>query len=166
MATAIHVPGPCLVRVDAGAGLEDLGYTIEGVDVEETAFFGDVPSDLYGGSDGPPCDVQYFGQIATVSIEMSKFDTAVFDKIRARLANESVGVHGGTASAGALMIGGSETIRLLLLPVDTSFAQNFPIAFPRNPITRNVGTKFMRASCDFECHADQATGVIWNSTTV
>lgn len=163
MALAIHVPGPTLVQIDAGlgAGLENLGYTIDGVDVEFTAMTGEIPGDQNGGSEGPPIDVQFFGEMARVRTEFSRFDAAVVDSIRVRVSGSALGFN---AAPGSLMSTG--VYRLLLLPADVSYAMNFPIALCRNPITSNVGTKFQRLSMDWEVHPNLSTRLLWNRTTV
>lgn len=163
MALAIHVPGPTLVKVDAGlgAGLEDLGYTIDGVDVEFTAMTGEIPGDQNGGSEGPPIDVQFFGEMARIRTEFSRFDEAVVDKIRVRVNSATLGTN---AAPGSLMI--ATSYRLLLVPTDVTYAMNFPIALCRNPITSNVGTKFQRLSMDWEAHPNLSTRLLWDTTTV
>jgi hypothetical protein len=47
MPIAVVVEGPCLVQVNTGSAgaLEDLGYSIDGVQVTEETFMSDVPGD-------------------------------------------------------------------------------------------------------------------------
>ena len=46
--------------------LETLGYTQNGVQIEEELYTGDVKGDENGGEEGPPIDVQYFGEVHRV----------------------------------------------------------------------------------------------------
>lgn len=158
MALAIQVPGPALVRINAGEGLEDLGYSINGVEVTPEVFMSDVPGDQNGGDEGPPIDVQYFGETARVRMDLSKWDSAVADKVFARLSTK---VGGAIGTPGSLIAAGSHSFRLLILP--TSAPMNFLLAFPRAPIETNKGTKFARLTVEWECHA--VSGVLWNVTT-
>lgn len=158
MAIAVNVDGPALIKIDAGAGLEDLGYSINGVEIAPEVFMSDVPGDQNGGDEGPPIDIQYFGEIARVTFELSKWDTVVADKLLARLKG---GTTGGIGTAGTLLAAGSATFRLLILP--TSRPYNFVQAIPRAAIEINKGTKFSRFRTEMECHA--AAGVLWNVTT-
>ncbi len=156
MAIAVVQTGPALIRI--GAPLEDLGYSINGVEIIETTFMSDVPGDQNGGDDGPPIDVQYFGQIDRVRMELSKFDNAVVDKIRARLSGGTAGVPG---TSGTLIAGTSVFYRVLVLP--TTNPRNYVAGIPREPIEVNRGTKFSRLILEFECHS--FSGTLWNLST-
>lgn len=163
MALEVHVAGPALVKIgtgDAGA-LEDLGYTVNGADIELRGFHGDVPGDEHGGDLGPPIDVQYFGEIAIVRLEFSKFDAAVADKAAARMLS-NIANPGSPGTPGTLLFGSTQAFRLLINP--TNNPMNFPRAFCRGSIVHNKGTRFTRLSQEWECHAD-SDGVLYNSTT-
>ena len=92
MAIAVQVPGPCRVYVGTGVSgaLEELGYTVNGANVEEDTMYSDVPTDACG--DGPAADVQYQGEIHRVRLELSKWDQAIAAKLTAK-------IRGGTAGA-------------------------------------------------------------------
>lgn len=160
MAVEVVVCGLAIVKIQVPAGsLETLGYSRNGVTVSEEAHHLDVPGDENGGDEGPPVDVQILGETARVRLELTKIDTAVADKIRARVA---AGTAGTPPTAGTLMFGGSKAIRLLIH--STTSPINFPRAFPRNAIELNRGTKYSTFVCEFECHKD-GSGVLYNSTT-
>jgi len=161
MAISVVTTGPALVKVDTGVAgaLEDLGYSINGVEITETVLETDVPGDQNGGDEGPPIDIQYLGQIDRVRMELSKYDIAVADKIRARLLGGTAGVIG---TPGTLIAGTSVFYRLLILP--TTNPRNYVAAIPREPIEVNRGTKFSRLVLEFECHA--FSGTLWNVVTV
>jgi hypothetical protein len=161
MAATPQVAGKCLIKISVASPwsvLLDLGYSRNGVDVDEEGFFGDVPGDENGGDSGPPIDIQYFGNTARVRLELTKFDRTVFDHLRKRVQGSTIGT---PATSGTLMIAEGKYCRLCL--VATNDNRNFPIAIPRNVISMNIGTRFQTAVCEFECHKD-SNGVLWNTT--
>lgn len=160
MAEVVNVYGPALIRVGTGAAgaLETLGYSVNGVEFEENAFTSNVPGDQNGGDEGPPIDVQYFGQIDIVRLDLSKYDTAILAKLDCRLLG---GTSGSVGAPGTLIFGGSKYYRLLISP--TTGPRNYLGATPRTAIVHNRGTKFSRLRIEFECHA--VSGVLWNTTT-
>ena len=160
MALAVITTGAALIRTGTGASqiLEDLGYTINGVTIIENVYMSDVPGDQNGGDEGPPIDIQYFGQVDRIRMEFSKFDQLVADKIRPRLEGGTAGTVG---TAGTLITAGTKYFRLLIEP--TSLPRNYLAAIPREPIEVNRGTKFSRLILEFECHA--IGGVLWDTTT-
>ena len=144
----VNVAGKALIKVGTGAGgaLEDLGYTRNGADITKEAFWGEVHGDENGGDEGPPIGVQYFGEIARVRLELTKYDPAIFAKVEARLQ----GAQAGTVAAdapGTLVIGGDKYIRLCIAATNAPI--NFPIAIPRGAIEVNKGTKFSTAVLAF-----------------
>lgn len=166
MAASVQVPGPVLIKIDAGAGLESLGYSVNGIEIEEHPFYGDVPGDQNGGDEGPPIDIQYFGEIHRLHIELSNWDAAVAAKLIAKINTGTAGVAG---TPGVLMLAGGWYYRLLLVATNTSNnTRNYLRALVRDRTAFNLGTKFKKLSIDFECHANAAggAGVIWNTTVV
>lgn len=160
MPAAVVVAGPVLVRTGTGSAnaLEDLGYSINGIRITEDVFMGDVPGDQNGGDAGPPIDVQYFGQVDRVELELNKYDSAVLAKIAPRLLG---GTAGTTGTPGTLIAGGTKYFRLLLTA--TNFTRNYLCAIPRAPIESNWGTKFSVVRLVFDCHA--FNGTLYNTTT-
>jgi len=161
MSRIVNVSGATLIYVDTGSAnaLEGLGYSVNGVEVELRGYFGDVPGDEHGGDQGPPIDVQYFGEIAIVRFEMSKYDSAIAAKCEPRLLGGTAGQPG---ASGTLMFGDEKVYRLLLY--NTGGPLNFPRAFPRGSIEVNKGTVFSRYRMEWECHKD-ASGVLFNAST-
>ena len=139
MAAAIQVAGLATITVDTGSAhaLETLGYTQNGASVRFNGFFLDVHTDENGGDDGPPTDVQYLGETADITLDFTKFDTTVADKIRPRIYGGSAGTVG---SVGTLMSGSSSTYRLCINSPTTPL--NFPVVIFREPIEINKGTKY------------------------
>lgn len=161
MATAIHVPGLATVKIDAGqgGGLQTLGTTVDGVDIDEEVFFSDIQGDANGGSEGPPIEIAYFGEIARVRTELNKYDTAVMAAVEARLPSGTAGVIG---TAGTILFANTEYCRLLIDTADSTFVRNYPFALARNAISFTLSTKHKRLILDWECHA--VSGTLWNTT--
>lgn len=160
MAVQVNVSGALLVKTGTGSAsaLEDLGYSINGVEIQEDVFTGDVPGDQNGGDQGPPIDIQYFGEVHRISIDLSKYDPAVAAKIQSKYKG---GTAGAIGTPGSLFIGATTYYRLLL--TGTNFTRNYLGAIPRQPMAINAGTKFSVQRFVFECHA--IGGVLWNTTT-
>ena len=160
MAAAVQVAGATTVKVDVGegAGIESLGFSVNGVDVVEEAFWNDVPGDENGGEQGPPIEIQYLGEIVRIRVEMSKWDSSVANKLRTRIPGGTLGTPG---TPGSLMFAGTNTTRLLL--DNTNLDINFPRTIVRGAIELNRGTRWARLVIEFEAHKD-GTGVLYNST--
>ena len=163
MATAISVDGPCNVKVDTGSSnaLEQLGYTADGVDVSAEPFNLDVPGDENGGSDGIPIDIQHFGQVHRIRMELTKFDEAVAAKVH-NLWNTLGGGTAGTAehTAGALYSGSSKGYRVLLEP--TNRPRNYLFCVPQS-FDRVKGSKYTRLIIEWIAYP--VSGVLHNTTT-
>jgi len=159
MPAAVNVFGPAAISVDVGSGLTALGYTRQGAEIRDQAFWIDVPGDQYGGDQGPPIDVQYLGEIARIRLELTKWDETVATNLRARLAGDTEGQPG---TPGTLMFGGSKCSRLLINP--TTGPWNFPRAFLRDVWEMNKGTKYSTLVLEYEAHKD-ANGVLYNAVS-
>lgn len=157
----INVAGPVLIRTSTGTSLalEDLGYSINGVQIFPDVFTLDVPSDLNGGDDGPPIDIQHLGQVHRIRLELSKFDMAVYKKIEARTNGETPGSI--TRTVGSLYAANSYGYRVLFTA--DNFVRNYIFGVARAPIQSNHGSKFSRPIIEFECHTLE--GVLWNVST-
>lgn len=161
MAEAVVVAGAVLVKTGTGSAnaLENLGYSINGIQIRERVYTLDVPGDQNGGDEGPPIDRQYLGEVDLITMELSKYDVAVFAKLTPKLLG---GTAGQTATPGTLIFGASKYYRLLL--TGAAFTRNYIGAtLIGEPIEFNAGTKFSRLRIEWECHA--ISGVKWNSTT-
>lgn len=152
MAEIVVVPGPCHVYVDTGSShaLEALGYSINGVEIAEEPFYLNVPGDQNGGDDGPPIDVQYLGEINRVRMELSKWDPSIAAKCLAKIYGGTAGVVG---TPGTLMA--ANAFRLVLS--STLYPRNYKLAFLRNQIETQRGTKFARLVLEWECHGSSNT---------
>ncbi len=161
MGMQVNVSGACLVKVDnrQGPGLQSLGYGENSIGIEEEVFSEGVPGDENGGDAGPPIDVQYFGELHRVRMELSKWDPAIATTVLSKVNNGTAGV---LAQAGSLMAAGNLAYRLLLLP--TVLPRNYLQAFLRGaPTEINKGTKYSRLVLNWECHANGVGGTIYNT---
>src|SRR5947208_189925 len=112
MTTQINVDGVAIVKAcTTGGTLAEMGRTNNGVRITEHLFTGDVHGDDNGGEEGPPIDVQYFGEIHVVRMELTKYDEAEVNKVRAGLAGGTAGTIG---TSGSLYVQGSTYWRLLI----------------------------------------------------
>jgi len=157
----VQVAGLALIQLAAEGqdsdSLVDLGYTRNGAELSFQGFFLDVPGDENGGDDGPPVDVQFMGETATVRLEFTKYYATLANEVAARLKGGTGGVPG---TAGTLMFGDTKAWRVLINA--TSGPINFLRAFPRNVIELNKGTRFSTLVVEFEAHKG-AGGVLWNT---
>lgn len=165
MSIIVHVPGTALIRVGTGASgaLEDLGYSVNGVQIVMETYLLDVPGDENGGDHGPPIDIQKMGEKATVRIECNKYELNVANKL-APFHGDALGVPG---AAGRLLFTGEGYYRLLIQGASgANYAYNFPRAvLSRRPREFNVGTKYQTLVMEFECHRDPATTYLMNAVT-
>lgn len=159
MAIAVVVPGPVLVRTGTGSAsaLEDLGYSVNGVEVDEEPIVIPVPGDQNGGDQGIPIDEQYLGEAQYIRMELTNFDAAVMAKIGAKLKGETAGT---LDTIGTLYAAGSLYYRVLLL--GTAFTRNYLACRPTR-ISAPYGSKYLRQSVEFI--ARPVSGVLYNSTT-
>jgi len=158
MAIAVQVAGLATIKIDG----EILGYTRNGADITKEAFFLDVPGDEHGGDDGPPIEIQYLGELCRVRLEMTKYDNTVADAVRRRCKDQTAGQpYSNGVLAGELMFGDAQYVRLTIdCPRQP---RNFPVAVPRQPIELNRGTKYSTLICEFECHRNQSTGILYDA---
>lgn len=159
MAIAVQTVGKALIKVGTGASaaLESLGYSINGVEISDEPFYGDVPSDENGGDEGPPIDVQYFGFVSTIRMELSRWDSTIAAKVFPFLNGGTAGTQG---TPGILM--SANSYRLVIIP--TSDPRNYPVAFPSEPIEINKGTKYSRLAITWKAYGF-ANAAVWNTTT-
>jgi hypothetical protein len=163
MAIAVEVKGAVAISVGTGSAdaLESLGYSMNGVTYIEEAFYDNVMGDQNGGDAGPPIEIQVFGQIHRVRMELTKWDEAVADKIRAR-ANDNGSTTAGSfgLTPGSLLFAGGYGYRLVCNSANDP--RNYLFAIPRQPIEMNAGSKHSRLILEWECHA--VSGVLYNAT--
>ena len=162
------VAGPCEVWVDTGASnaMEFLGWTANGVTIEERMFHGEIHDDTAGGDQGPPTDYQNFGGQHRIHLELQRYQDSVLAKVEARfnVAASSNGVGMLLGCVGGLF-------RVLLR--GPNFVRNYESANSAgkgncavlDPIERSpIGSQASRARVTFT--ANHLAGVVpWDTVT-
>ena len=149
MPQLLHVViGPVLVKYNSA----ELGYTRDGVRVSVEPKLLDVPCDTHGGEAGAPSDIQVMGGIARINCEFTKFDKTQIDALTAFVR----GGQAGTLPAfGTLLRQDGKTAPLVL--AGSAETLTFGVAFVRNPIESNKGTRYSTTTVAFEAHVDSPT---------
>ena len=161
---AIQVFGAAKIWIGVSGTWYPLGFTRNGVDQTDEAFWLDVPGDEYGGDDGPPLDVQFLGAVVRLRCELTKWNVDNVNIIRARLNTPGALIgHGyiNCSAIGELALQGdgedSYSFPLVIEPACLNSGQVYGAyifyrAIPRMPIEINHATKFSTVVCEFECH--------------
>ena len=130
----------------------DLGYSEDRIQIDETPFFHEVKSDGFGGSEGPPCDVQYLGSLVYVRCSLNRFDDTNI-RLISRID------YGGPANADGEMLpagwymrqdGGMEELVLS----SKQYTVTFTKAVLRQGRKWSMGTRHQAFILMFECHID------------
>ncbi len=161
MAATIQVDGLATIKIASplGGSLETLGYSENGVEITEQLFTGDIRGDENGGDQGPPIDIQYFGEMHLIRMLMTKYDETVIDKVRAGVAGGTAGTPG---TAGSLYFQGAVSWRLLIHSVNRP--RNYINVVFSEPKEINKGTKASKALVIARAYKSSG-GVIYNATT-
>lgn len=163
MAETINVAGATTVKVDTGSAhaLDTLstGGLRNGSEVTLNGYYLDVPTDANGGDNGPPTDIQFFGESADIRLELTKWDTVIEDKIQCLLWGGTAGTPG---AVGSLMFQGTLSFRLLLQTTSRPF--NFPRVVWRQPRTIGKGTKYSTLVLTGTAYKD-GSGILYNAVT-
>lgn len=160
MAVSVVVDGPVAISVDTGTSnaLESLGYTENGVEITEQIYTSEVKGDENGGDQGPPIDIQYFGEVHIIRMLLTKWDPLVIAKIRA-------GLYGGTAgtpgTVGSLYFQGGLSWRLVLNATQND--RNYTRVVFSEPKELNKGSKHSKALIIAKAYKD-GSGVLYNTT--
>lgn len=154
-----NVCGAALIKTGTGSAgaLESLGYTANGAEISENQYYGDIHGDQNGGDEGPPIDIQIFGETHLIRIDLTSYDETVADNIR-----KMGGTLGTPLTSGGLMFTGSLAVRLVILT--TTYPRNYPRVVFRGAKEVNKGTKFSRLRLEATAYKD-GNGVLWNTTT-
>lgn len=148
MAILHRVAGPVIITYNT----VQLGYSRDGVNIRIEPRWGDIQSDDYGGQGGAPADTQLLGAIATVTAEMTKYDQTEAHRLT---AFEKAGTAGVLPQLGTLIRQELEYATLLLDGKNEDWT--FAVAFMRQPIEVNKGTKFSTLVCGWECWINNTT---------
>ena len=170
MAIQPNVACKALVKIDTGTSnaLENLGYSINGINIDEQAFREDIFSDQGGGNSGMPVDVMMHGERHIITLDMVYWDPAVGAKIQYVRGTTA----GEAASPCTLMMGDSKFYRLLI--TGTGFTRNYLRAFAVSRSLGQIGTHPSILRLSFEAYPvtqiDPSSpptnnNVVWNTTT-
>jgi hypothetical protein len=153
-----YVTGPVLVKVNLrdGGGFVNLGYTTEGVQLEETFYTNPIHSDQYGGTAGPEVDRQFMGKSAKINLSLVEYSLTVVKKLREGQAATSwaTGVPGTITTVGGLVTCGNCAFQIMLIgALDTAAVAvngsavvladylNFPNCWYDGPVRMPIGSK-------------------------
>lgn len=163
MAVQPRTAGPVTVKVNAnqGAGIETLGFSRDGTEIELNWAVDEVPGDERGGSAGFPIDFIHLALSATIRILLSSWDPDVLDKIAARQGDDTAGT---AADPGDILFTDSNKTYRLILDSSIALDYNFPRAIPRGVQTLTTGSKHSEYLLIFEAYPN-ASNILYNSTT-
>lgn len=160
--TDLHVNGPAIVQVAlTGGSYSNFGITEDGVDAEIRTYHEDVNTDDSGP--GVPGDVQFFGEDATIRLNLIRWDNSVMNRVLALIRSGSTGQF-AAADIGTLMIAASKYMSLKI----TSTARTgmtaepsltFPYVWLSDSVTMKVGTRVSRYGMTFR--AVPVNGVLY-----
>jgi hypothetical protein len=153
-----YVSGPVLVKINLrdGNGFVNLGYTTEGVQVEEEFYTNPIHSDQFGGTAGPPVERQFMGKKAKIGLSLVEYSIAVVKKMREGQAstNWSTGAAGTLVNIGGLLSCGKRTFQIQLLgaadvaataadagAVTIATTLNYPNCWYSGPVRFPIGSK-------------------------
>jgi hypothetical protein len=93
MAIAPYVAGPCLVRVNLrdGDGIQNLGYSLDGIEPQITPIYRDIYSDRSGGQESAPLLRQFLAATARIPIQLVDFEPVVLRKMMKMVVNDGAG---------------------------------------------------------------------------
>jgi hypothetical protein len=173
MPTQLWVPGPAQIAVGTGAlGVaEFLGYSEDGIRAAMNARFEDVHTDNVGP--GEADDVQTFGQGTIISLTLTRFDAAVFNKLMTRKGTGTPGTI-DAGDIGALMRHEGRSIVLWIrAPYSTKdeFAgmvagYRFPTAWVNDSIDLPMSVRVQRPRITFRAIPDwqsDGSGVLYDN---
>ena len=165
MTVQINKAGFSTIKVNCGAGLQILGYSLDMVDERDQAYWHDVPGDLHGGPQGPPIDSQLLGRLLHVRVELSKYDEAVLKKLRHRLATNNNSVEGVLADSEIGMLAFQDNKSIAVYVASANQPRYYSKCILREPIEVGRGTKFSTLILTFEAHRNQTSGAYYALTT-
>ena len=135
----------------------DLGYSEDRIQIHERPFWHEVKSDAYGGTEGPPCDVQYLGSIAIVTCLLNRFNEANLRLISTLNINKQA-LPSERVSPGVMPNTGlymrQDLCMCELWLINKTYSLKYERAFLRNGRQFSVGTRHQSFALVFECHVN------------
>lgn len=144
-----QVAGPVIVTWDT---TNQLGYSRDGAQIRIEPRWIDVFSDEYGGASGAPADAQLVGAVAHVSCDLTKYEQTYCHALTAFTKSGSAGV---LPAFGTLIRQDTKYAPLLLNGSNEDWT--FSVAFVRQAIEVNKGTRFSTFVLNFECWVNSAS---------
>lgn len=169
----IQVPGLVYVYAalpGAWGTLLKLGESENGIMVNKSPHLGRVSGDRYGGNEGPPIEMQFFGLTAEFDLTLSRWaptETAKLEKFGGLLT--TAGTVPLSAVGGLLLR--DRGIRVLLYCLrDPTLSINFPCCTWDKPIRSSRQTKYSTWGASVTAHRapegyweDTVEGVVYNA---
>lgn len=151
MAQQFFMSGPATVTFDG----QVLGLNRGEIPISIQPRFIDVPTDEFGGSEGVPADAQFMGAIATVQLQLTKYDPTIMQKVLRLVPFASSSYEYGEFPAIGTFVKQQGMARALKL-TSINETRLFDVAFIRNPFECNMSARYRVYMVSFECWMDAA----------
>ena len=139
---------------------EFLGWTRNGIEIQEQAFMSELKSDYSGGEQGPPGDYEWLGEMHTITCELAQFNSSVLQKYERR-------VNASIAARTRGMLLGCQNARWTVLFLAQNWARLYTRTFVIDPIQWPIiGTPASFPRITFTCLDDPSNADLmpWTST--
>jgi hypothetical protein len=177
-----NVPGAVNVRLSGLtglSGLQDIGWTEDGVEVTEREFTIECKTDRYGGVQGPAADVQSLGMEAELRFTVTEFNTEFLMYLRSRFpGNATIGANPGRIiTPGTLKFANGGLVRCLLqgaldtaaIAASVAVAElatplNYPFCEIVDAVSFNLGTRHQKLQFVLKARQGVVSSnvVLWN----
>jgi hypothetical protein len=177
-----NVPGAVNVRISGLtglSGLQDLGWTEDGVEVTEREFTIECKTDRYGGVQGPAAENQTLGMEAELRFTLTEFNTQFLMMLRSRLPGNTVtgAPPGRIATPGTLKFANGGLVRCLLqgaldtaaIAASVAVAElatplNYPFCEIVDAVSFNLGTRHQKLQFVLKARQGVVSSnvVLWN----
>jgi hypothetical protein len=153
--------GPFLVRVyDPEVGgtnlTRDLCYNVGNISIQQNDREIEVPSDLYGGAEGTPADIQYLGAVIGVQIESRHYNRDNCMVLQNKKPGSNFNDEGLPIPFGQFFRANKHEFVLLLISVNKALAAGAPwmyVFWSARPMGWNpeIGLAANTFRCVFQC---------------
>ena len=124
--------------------LIELGTSVETTEFRNQPFYNEIYSDLHGGQQGPPIELQYLGHLVHFTIELTTWNETALELLRQRAFIVAPNADRGTvhqANIGQNMFL-NHSVRVLANTAQTEDVRNFYCCIAREPMSVGYGTKW------------------------
>ena len=146
----INVYGLATINVNVPALPDEwrtLGTSRDGVGITEITKSIDLPTDYFGGTDGPPSEIALLGRIDRVRLELTKYDRELARRCRVSLNDANPQ---NMAIAGYLYFANYSTVGIWINT--PQWQRVYQDAVVRENVELNKGTKFSRLVLVLDCY--------------